>query len=106
MRQNIREKYNLTLLSFPISIGEKNAKSKEVIKAKAGEYMERAEKLKEYLSDDKSKGPKKTALGTNGKDSKSGGGKSKYVNTSIMLHSLAAILRALRALRASLVYLE
>lgn len=55
---------------------EKNAKSKEVIRAKAGEYMERAEKLKEYLSEDKSKGNKKTAVGTNGKDTKSGGGRS------------------------------
>lgn len=49
--------------------------------------MERAEKLKEYLSEDKSKGGnKKTAVGTNGKDTKSGGGKSKYVGTSILLH--------------------
>ena len=70
----------------PRRIGEKNAKSKEVIRAKAGEYMERAEKLKEYLSEDKSKGNKKTAVGANGKDTKSGGGKSKYVGTSILHH--------------------
>ena len=43
--------------------------------------MERAEKLKEYLSEEKTKGNKKTAIGSNGKDTKSGGGKSKYVGT-------------------------
>lgn len=68
---------------MPDILGEKNAKSKEVIRAKAGEYMERAEKLKEYLAEDKNKGNKKTAIGTNGKDTKSG--KSKYVVTNILL---------------------
>ncbi|KAF8465954.1 P-loop containing nucleoside triphosphate hydrolase protein [Kalaharituber pfeilii] len=57
---------------------EKNAKSKEVIRAKAGEYMERAEKLKEYLSnDDKGRNNKKTAMGANG----AGGAKGGRVST-------------------------
>ena len=54
--------------------GEKNAKSKEMIRAKAGEYMERAEKLKSHLSDtDSSNRKKPSAVGVNGKVSGSGG---------------------------------
>jgi len=48
--------------------------------------MERAEKLKEYLSEDKSKGNKKMAVATNGKDIKNGGGKGRYVGTSTLHH--------------------
>ena len=56
---------------------EKNAKSKEMIKAKAAEYMERAEKLKAHLSDnDKNNKKKPAAVGSNGKVS-GGGGKGK-----------------------------
>ena len=51
--------------------------------------MERAEKLKEYLSEEKNKGNKRTAIGSNGKDTKSGGGKSKYVDTSTMLYCVS-----------------
>lgn len=51
--------------------------------------MERAEKLKEYLSEEKNKGNKKTAIGSNGKDMKGGGGKSKYVGTSTILHCVS-----------------
>ena len=53
---------------------EKNAKSKEMIRAKAGEYMERAEKLKNHLADtDKGNKKKPAAVGSNGKVSGSGG---------------------------------
>ncbi|KAK3677373.1 Vacuolar protein sorting-associated protein 4 [Recurvomyces mirabilis] len=53
---------------------EKNAKSKEMIRSKAGEYMDRAEKLKNHLADqDKSK-RKPAAMGSNGK---SAGGTGK-----------------------------
>ena len=53
---------------------EKNAKSKEMIRGKAGEYMERAEKLKTHLADgDKSNRKKPAAVGSNGKVSGSGG---------------------------------
>lgn len=46
---------------------EKNPKMKESIRAKAGEYMERAEKLKRHLNESKG-GPKKAAkVGVNGK---------------------------------------
>lgn len=47
---------------------EKNPKSKEMIRAKAGEYMERAEKLKNHLAEgDKSNKRKPAAIGSNGK---------------------------------------
>lgn len=59
--------------------GEKNAKSKEMIRAKAAEYMERAEKLKNHLAEQDSGNKKKpNAMGANGKAS-NGGGKGKYV---------------------------
>ena len=58
--------------------GEKNAKSKEMIRVKAAEYMERAEKLKNHLADaDKATRKKPSAVGANGKVS-GGSGKSKY----------------------------
>jgi vacuolar protein-sorting-associated protein 4 len=56
---------------------EKNAKSKEMIRQKVGEYMERAEKLKQHLADnDKSSKRKPAAMGANGKTS-GGAGKDK-----------------------------
>ena len=56
---------------------EKNAKSKEMIRTKASEYMERAEKLKNHLADaDKGTKKKPAAVGSNGKVS-GGGGKGK-----------------------------
>jgi vacuolar protein-sorting-associated protein 4 len=60
-------------------LGEKNAKSKEMIRAKAGEYMERAEKLKNHLAEaDKSNRKKPSAVGANGKTTGgAGGGKGK-----------------------------
>lgn len=55
---------------------EKNAKSKEMIRAKAGEYMERAEKLKSHLADADGKNKKPGMVGANGSTS-GGGGKGK-----------------------------
>ncbi|GAM89335.1 hypothetical protein ANO11243_073720 [Dothideomycetidae sp. 11243] len=56
---------------------EKSAKSKEMIRAKAAEYMERAEKLKNHLADqDTSNRKKPAAMGANGKAS-NGAGKGK-----------------------------
>ncbi|KAK3706832.1 Vacuolar protein sorting-associated protein 4 [Vermiconidia calcicola] len=53
---------------------EKNAKSKEMIRQKAGEYMERAEKLKNHLAEnDKSNKRKPAAMGANGKASNGAG---------------------------------
>ena len=50
-----------------------------MIRTKAGEYMERAEKLKNHLADgDKSDRKKPSAVGANGKVS-TGSGKGKYV---------------------------
>lgn len=54
---------------------EKNPKSKEMIRAKAGEYMDRAEKLKNHLAEDKKK---PSAVGANGKVAQ-GSGKGGYV---------------------------
>jgi len=54
---------------------EKNAKSKEMIRQKAGEYMERAEKLKNHLAEQDNK-RKPAAMGANGKAS-NGSGKGK-----------------------------
>ncbi|EWC48234.1 vacuolar protein sorting-associated protein 4 [Drechslerella stenobrocha 248] len=51
---------------------ERNPKSKELIRQKATEYMERAEKLKNHLSDDSNK-KKPKAISANGKESGSGG---------------------------------
>lgn len=56
---------------------EKNAKSKEMIRQKVSEYMERAEKLKNHLAEnDKSNKRKPAAMGANGKAS-NGAGKGK-----------------------------
>ncbi|PQE14430.1 Vacuolar sorting-associated 4 protein [Rutstroemia sp. NJR-2017a BBW] len=45
---------------------EKNNKSKDMIRAKAGEYMERAEKLKKHLADNDAKRKKPGMVGANG----------------------------------------
>ncbi|CZT42664.1 probable vacuolar sorting protein VPS4 [Rhynchosporium secalis] len=55
---------------------EKNAKSKEMIRAKAGEYMERAEKLKSHLADADGKNKKPGMVGANGSGT-GGRGKGK-----------------------------
>jgi vacuolar protein-sorting-associated protein 4 len=47
---------------------EKNQKSKEMIRGKVAEYMERAEKLKQHLNqNDASNRKKPAAMGSNGK---------------------------------------
>ncbi|KAF7187773.1 Vacuolar protein sorting-associated protein 4 [Pseudocercospora fuligena] len=51
---------------------EKNQKSKEMIRQKAGEYMERAEKLKNHLAEQDGK-RKPAAMGANGKASNGSG---------------------------------
>ena len=74
------QEYYQALELFMLAIKwEKNAKSKEMIRAKAGEYMERAEKLKNHLAEgDKGNRKKPAAVGSNGKVS-GGGGKGKWV---------------------------
>jgi len=53
---------------------EKNARQKEMIHAKAKEYMERAEKLKKHLADNDPANKKKpSAMGANGKASNGSG---------------------------------
>ncbi|KAK5662211.1 hypothetical protein OQA88_8116 [Cercophora sp. LCS_1] len=55
---------------------EKNPKSKEMIRAKTGEYMDRAEKLKAHLADAEGKRKKPGMVGANG-SSTGGTGKGK-----------------------------
>jgi vacuolar protein-sorting-associated protein 4 len=53
---------------------EKSPKSKEVVRAKTAEYMNRAEKLKTYLEEhDEGNKKKPSAVGANGKVSGTGG---------------------------------
>lgn len=62
-----------------LGTGEKNTKSKEMIRTKTAEYMDRAEKLKTHLAEQDDPNRKKpNAVGSNGKVS-NGGGKAKYV---------------------------
>ena len=56
---------------------EKNPKSKEMIRAKTGEYLDRAEKLKTHLEATESR-KKPSAVGANGKVAQ-GSGKGEYV---------------------------
>jgi vacuolar protein-sorting-associated protein 4 len=65
----------LCLLTFDID--EKNEKSKQMIKKKVAEYLERAEKLKDHLSKPTTKDGKSSAATANGVRS---GGKSKYTS--------------------------
>ncbi|KAJ9145290.1 Vacuolar protein sorting-associated protein VPS4 [Pleurostoma richardsiae] len=56
---------------------EKNPKSKEMIRQKTGEYMDRAEKLKAHLSDSEAKRKKPGMVGANGSASTAGTAKGK-----------------------------
>ena len=70
--------YYAALELFMLAIKwEKNAKSKEMIRGKAGEYMDRAEKLKVHIqANDSSNRKKPAAMGANGKAS-NGAGKAE-----------------------------
>ncbi|KAI5806326.1 P-loop containing nucleoside triphosphate hydrolase protein [Geopyxis carbonaria] len=58
------QQYYAALECFMLALKwEKNARSKEMIRAKANEYMERAEKLKQHLNDDAGGGKKKGGAG-------------------------------------------
>lgn len=57
-----------------VSVDEKNEKSKQMIKKKVGEYLERAEKLKDHLSKPTTKDGKPAAASANGVGT---GGKAK-----------------------------
>ncbi len=72
------QQYYASLELFMLALKwEKNAKSKEMIRGKAAEYMDRAEKLKEHLHEqDKGNKKRPAAVGSNGKVS-GGGGKGK-----------------------------
>lgn len=72
------QQYYASLELFMLALKwEKNPKSKEMIRSKTGEYMDRAEKLKNHLA--QSDGRKKpSAVGANGKVAQ-GSGKGGYV---------------------------
>lgn len=63
------QQYYAALELFMLALKwEKNPKSKEMIRAKAAEYMDRAEKLKTHIqSNDPSNKKKPAAMGVNGK---------------------------------------
>lgn len=73
------QQYYAALELFMLALKwEKNPKSKEMIRSKTGEYMDRAEKLKNHLA--QSDGRKKpSAVGANGKVAQ-GSGKGGYVH--------------------------
>ena len=64
---------------------EKNPKSKEMIRAKTGEYMDRAEKLKNHLASTENR-RKPSAVGANGKVAQ-GSGKGGYVSLPLLFFS-------------------
>lgn len=70
------QQYYAALELFMLALKwEKNPKSKDMIRGKAGEYMERAEKLKKHIEEQDSNKRKPAAMGNNGTAS-NGGGKS------------------------------
>ncbi|KAI9735936.1 MAG: Vacuolar protein sorting-associated protein 4 [Cirrosporium novae-zelandiae] len=72
------QQYYAALELFMLALKwEKNPRSKELIRTKAGEYMDRVEKLKNHLADqDKGNKKKPSAVGSNGKVA-NGSGKGK-----------------------------
>ena len=77
------QQYYAALELFMLALKwEKNPKSKEMIRSKTGEYMDRAEKLKNHLA--QSEGRKKpSAVGANGKVAQ-GSGKGGYVSRFLL----------------------
>jgi hypothetical protein len=71
--------YTVDMRILTLLPGEKNQKSKEMLRGKVAEYMERAEKLKAHLNQNDAANRKKpSAMGANGKVA-GGSGKGKYV---------------------------
>ena len=75
---------NDTRLTYPRAIDEKQPQQKQILRSKACEYMDRSEKLKEYLDSDTTK-KKPSAVGTNGSASGTGA-KGKCVPPVLILH--------------------
>jgi vacuolar protein-sorting-associated protein 4 len=68
------QQYYAALELFMLALKwEKNPKSKDMIRGKAGEYMERAEKLKKHIEEQDSNRRKPAAMGNNGTASNGGG---------------------------------
>lgn len=88
------QQYYAALELFMLALKwEKNPKSKEMIRSKTGEYMDRAEKLKNHLA--QSDGRKKpSAVGANGKVAQ-GSGKGGYVHFFFFSSLLNKVFRRL-----------
>jgi len=72
------QQYYAALELFMLALKwEKNPKSKDMIRGKAGEYMERAEKLKKHIEEQDSNKRKPAAMGNNGAASNGSGGKDE-----------------------------
>jgi vacuolar protein-sorting-associated protein 4 len=72
------QQYYAALELFMLALKwEKNPKSKDMIRGKAGEYMERAEKLKKHIEEQDSNKRKPAAMGNNGTASNGSGGKDE-----------------------------
>jgi len=94
------KQYYASLELFMLALKwEKNPKSKEMIRAKTGEYMDRAEKLKAHLADADGKRKKPGMVGANGsttggtgkgKDGEDGGGAEPIDEDSKKLRSALA----------------
>lgn len=68
------QQYYAALELFMLALKwEKNPKSKDMIRGKAGEYMERAEKLKKHIEEQESNKRKPAAMGNNGTASNGAG---------------------------------
>ncbi|KAM0693907.1 hypothetical protein Q7P36_006031 [Cladosporium allicinum] len=75
------QQYYAALELFMLALKwEKNPKSKDMIRGKAGEYMERAEKLKKHIEEQDSNKRKPAAMGNNGAASNGSGGKDEDDN--------------------------
>jgi vacuolar protein-sorting-associated protein 4 len=75
------QQYYAALELFMLALKwEKNPKSKDMIRGKAGEYMERAEKLKKHIEEQDSNKRKPAAMGNNGAASNGSGGKDEDGN--------------------------
>jgi vacuolar protein-sorting-associated protein 4 len=75
------QQYYAALELFMLALKwEKNPKSKDMIRGKAGEYMERAEKLKKHIEEQDSDKRKPAAMGNNGAASNGSGGKDEDDN--------------------------
>jgi hypothetical protein len=76
LKANTKKKKYLTKLKLNERIDEKNERSKALIRTKIGEYLGRAEQLKEHISQTSEKRARR-AIGANGMANGGPGGEGK-----------------------------